>query len=130
MFDLLLIAFSSNIIIRDFLTHRISNISTFLLTALLFFNPHQSRLLTTIIAIAFASILFSIAKIGMGDLKLLIGLLITQGSIVISDNYLFLAFTVLAATLISQLISRRTLRGSVAFAHVLLAPFVLLYLAI
>lgn len=130
MFDLFLIAISSYIIIRDFLTHRISNLSTLLLTALLIINPHTSQLTTTIISIVTSSILFSIAKIGMGDLKLLIGLLITQGSIVISDKYLYLTVTTLVATLISHLISRRTFRGSVAFAHVLLAPFVVLYLAI
>lgn len=130
MFNLVLITISSYIVIRDFLTHRISNMSTLLLTAFLFFNPHPSQLVTTIISIVTSSILFFIAKIGMGDLKLLIGLMITQGSILISDSYLYLAVTTLLATLMSYLISRRTMRGSVAFAHVLLVPFVLLYLAI
>ncbi len=130
MLDLLLIAISSSIVIRDFHTHRISNASTLLLIALLLLNPHPNQFVATIISITVASILFCVAKIGMGDLKLLIGLLVTQGSIVLSADFLYLSLATLAATLISQLIRRRTLRGSVAFAQILLVPFLIAYLAI
>jgi Flp pilus assembly protein protease CpaA len=97
---------------------------------MLYFSPHQSGVKITLVAIAAASILFYIAKIGMGDLKLLMGLLITQGALVISRSYLYLSICALLATLISQLIYRRTLQGSVAFAHVILLPFIIIYLAI
>ncbi|CAN2201721.1 hypothetical protein MCEJIRE27_00772 [Candidatus Nanopelagicaceae bacterium] len=130
MFNLALFAFSAQIIVRDALTHRISNVSILCFTALQLFSPHPIHATKTFFAISLASILFTIARIGMGDLKLLIGLLITQGAIVTSLNYLYLTIVALVFTLISQLIFRRSLQGSVAFAHVLLLPFLIGYLAI
>jgi prepilin peptidase CpaA len=130
MSHLALIAISIYIIVRDILTHRISNLSILLLSALLLLSPHPTHVGTAFIAIATSTMLFHLAKIGMGDLKLLIALLITQGALVISANYLNLCIVVLVVTLISQLIWWRSLRGSVAFAHVLLLPFVIVYLAI
>jgi Flp pilus assembly protein protease CpaA len=83
-----------------------------------------------IIAILIVSILFYILKMGMGDLKLMVGLLITQGALIISIRYLTLLICVLLITLITQLFLHRTLQASVAFAHVLLLPFLIGYLAI
>ena len=130
MFLLALLSLSSYIIVRDFLSHRISNFSVILLTALLSHSPSQVELKETIIAILVVSVLFYIMRIGMGDLKLMLGLLITQGDLVISVKYLYLLLCVLLITLTTQLIFRRTLHGSVAFAHVLLVPFLITYLAI
>jgi Flp pilus assembly protein protease CpaA len=130
MFFSALLALSAYIILRDFLTHRISNRSVLLLTALLFLSPHQSGVKSIIVSILVISTLFHFSKIGMGDLKLMLGLLITQGELIISIRYLALLLCVLLITLITQLISRRTLHGSVAFAHVLLLPFLISYLDI
>jgi Flp pilus assembly protein protease CpaA len=130
MFLLALLSLSSYIIVKDFLAHRISNFSVILLTALLSHSPNQGELEETIIAILVVSVLFFITRIGMGDLKLMFGLLITQGNLVISARYLYLLLCVLLITLATQLVSRHTLHGSVAFAHVLLLPFLITYLAI
>jgi Flp pilus assembly protein protease CpaA len=130
MFLLALLSLSSYIIVRDFLSHRISNFSVILLTALLSHSPSQVELEETIIAMLVVSVLFYIMRIGMGDLKLMLGLLITQGALILSISYLASLLCVLLITLITQLFSRHTLHGSVAFAHVLLVPFLITYLAI
>jgi Flp pilus assembly protein protease CpaA len=130
MFLLALLSLSSYIIVRDFLSHRISNFSVILLTALLSHSPSQVELEETIIAMLVVSVLFYIMRIGMGDLKLMLGLLITQGALILSISYLASLLCVLLITLFTQLFSRHTLHGSVAFAHVLLVPFLITYLAI
>ena len=130
MLALLVLLQSSHIMVADFRTHRISNVNILILTALLSISPHWAGVEKVLISILIAAIIFILAKIGMGDLKLMIGLMITQGQLVISADYFRLVALFMAITLISQLIVRRSLKSSIAFAHILLAPLLVLYLAI
>jgi hypothetical protein len=118
------------IIVRDFHTHRISNISTFVLLSLLLSDPHMAPLIPAIVAILFLSIVFYLFGIGMGDLKLIVGLIALQGELILSIHYLQLSLAILSLTLLGSLALRGSLKGSVAFAHVILGPFLLIYLAI
>jgi Flp pilus assembly protein protease CpaA len=117
-------------IVRDFHTHRISNISTLVLLSLLLSDPHLAPPIVAIVAILFLSITFNLFGIGMGDLKLIVGLVALQGELILSIQYLQLSVALLSLTLLGSLLLRRNLKGSVAFAHVILGPFLLIYLAI
>ncbi|CAN2202682.1 Prepilin type IV endopeptidase, peptidase domain containing protein [Candidatus Nanopelagicaceae bacterium] len=130
MLRYLVLALSIFIIVQDFRTHRISNKTLLVLTSLLLITAHPTSFTKALISIVLAAMIFTLAKIGMGDLKLFVGLIATQGELIITLDYMNLLFLTLAFTLLSHLIFRRTLQGSLAFAHVLLAPFVILYLAI
>jgi Flp pilus assembly protein protease CpaA len=82
------------------------------------------------VAILFLSIAFYLFGVGMGDLKLIVGLIALQGELILSIYYLQLLLAILALTLLGSLLLRGNLKGSVAFAHVILGPFLLIYLAI
>lgn len=118
------------IVVRDFQRHRISNIHTLILTTLLLLDPHSLDWRVSILAILLISGIFFIAQIGMGDIKVIVVLVATQGEIVISYEFFYLVMALLLATVAGKLIVTRSLKGSVAFAHVLLLPFALIYLAI
>lgn len=130
MLSILIVALGLTIIIRDFQTHRISNFITFIFLSLLLCDPHFSNLAPTIAAIFLVSTAFYLSGVGMGDIKLLVGLIAIQGELVLADNYVESFLAVLAVTVFAQLLIRGNLKGSVAFAHVILAPFLLSYLAI
>jgi Flp pilus assembly protein protease CpaA len=119
-----------SIIVRDFQRHRISNLSTFFLASLLLCDPHFSSLAPTIVAISLVSAAFYLSGIGMGDIKLFVSLIAIQGELILSIQYLQASVVMLSLTLLGSLLLRGNLRGSVAFAHVILGPFLLIYLAI
>jgi Flp pilus assembly protein protease CpaA len=118
------------IIVKDFRTHRISNISTLVLLSLLLSDPHFAPPISAIVASLIFSIAFHLFGIGMGDLKLIVGLIALQGELILSIQYLQLSVALLSLTLLGSLLLRGNLKGSVAFAHVILGPFLLIYLAI
>jgi hypothetical protein len=130
MFRLSVLLVCIFIIVVDFRTHRISNAIIAVLTGLLLFDPHRTQFLIVIAAALLLSILFTVAKIGMGDLKMTWGLLISQGELLLSIRYLHIVLITLAATLVVQFALQRNFKGSVAFAHVILIPFLAIYLAI
>lgn len=130
MLNLLILAISSTIIIRDFKLHRIANTHLAFLALILLFDMHRTSFTTTLISIAATIALFTVAKIGMGDIKLAVAMIATQGSIVLTRDFFDLSLLALLLTALLRLLKYRDLRGSVAFAHVLLLPFLALYLAI
>jgi Flp pilus assembly protein protease CpaA len=130
MLELLVLATVVHISIYDYRKLRIRNVDSAFLGFLLTFNLRPSSLLTTISWIAISIVTFHLIRIGMGDLKLWIVLVLTQGQIVLSIDYLHRL--VLTAVLVVCVFWLKvgTLRGAIAFAPVLLIPFISLYLAI
>ena len=116
--------------VRDFQYHRISNRHLAIFSLLLICDLHTSSLTASAVAVVAVAVLFLTLRIGMGDLKLASLLILTEGSIVLSAQYLQVAFVTLLLTITVRWARERNLKGSVAFAHVILAPFLLLYLAI
>ena len=115
---------------RDFQTHRIPNWHLAQISLLLILDMHHSTPLATCSSILATMILFSMAKIGMGDIKLAILIIATQGALVLTREFFALCLVVLLITVLARFMKYRHLHGSVAFSHVLLFPFLALYLAI
>lgn len=118
------------ILLRDFMTHRISNWLSALFLFFLLFDTHMASLVETCIAILITITGFYLGGIGMGDIKLAIAIIATQGSLVLAREFFTLSLLALLATVLFRFLKYRHLRGSVAFSQVLLLPFLLLYLAI
>jgi Flp pilus assembly protein protease CpaA len=126
----LVLSLSSFIIIKDLRSHRIPNIATLALGGVLFIDCHSAGALLTISVAAIVTTIFLLAKVGMGDVKLFLVLVFTQGSLVISIRYLQLVIFIMVITVLAAKAARGNISGSVAFAHVILLPFLALYLAI
>lgn len=123
-------AISLLIVIIDYRTHRIPNrLSTlFFCTSLL--DTHLTTPIEIFTALIVMLVLFLVARIGAGDIKLAAAMIVTQGQLVLTSDYLSHMALVLLGTFLLFLATRRSLKGSVAFSQVLLIPFMLSYLAI
>ena len=69
-------------------------------------------------------------KIGMGDFKLFSALVITQGALVLTVDFLSRLFLITLITVIITVVRRTGLSGSIAFAPCIAIPFGLVYLGI
>lgn len=118
------------IVIRDFQIHRISNRHLAILTMLLLLDLHRAPFLVTCTWMLITITTFSIGGIGMGDIKLALAMILTQGSMVLTREFLNLAFATLFMTVVMRLFRDRSLHGSVAFSQVLILPFLVLRLGI
>lgn len=117
------------ICIYDLRTHRISNRALALLALPLIATAHSAPLIPTALAILVSFGLALLLEIGGGDFKLFSLLMITEGSLILSEDYLAsFSLCLLLALLIALLTGR--LRRHIAFAPVILAPFLYCYLAI
>ena len=101
MLSLAILPIGILIIVRDFHTHRISNISTLVLLSFLLSDPHLAPPIPAIVTTLSLSIVFYLFGIGMGDLKLIVGLIALQGELILSIQYLQLALVVLILTPVS-----------------------------
>jgi Flp pilus assembly protein protease CpaA len=118
------------ICLHDLCTHRIPNTMTtalFLSTSL---HPHRESLSITLLTIFLTTFISLLSGIGMGDIKLLAVLIINEGSLVLSRQYLQGLLLAAFATVVISATMRRGLRGSVALAPAILTPFLAIYLAI
>ena len=84
----------------------------------------------TLIAVAMALSLCVAFKIGMGDFKLFSVLVITQGALVLTVDFLSHLFLVTLVTVTISIARRKGLSGSIAFAPFITFPFGLVYLGI
>lgn len=130
MLKILLLILSLYISVVDIQTHRISNLSNLALGSLLIFDIHNIEIWMTLIFICLALIATLIIRLGMGDFKLIVVLLITQSAIVVSLQYLSLFLMTATATICISILTRKGLTGSVAFGPTILLPFTAIYLAI
>jgi Flp pilus assembly protein protease CpaA len=118
------------ITIVDIHTHRITNRSLFILGLALFTDIHSASSIHTLIAVAMALSLCVAFKIGMGDFKLFSVLVITQGALVLTVDFLSHLFLVTLVTVTITIVRRKGLSGSIAFAPCIAIPFGLVYLGI
>jgi Flp pilus assembly protein protease CpaA len=91
-------------------------------------NP--ASLIRTCIAVALALLLCLAFKIGMGDFKLFSVLALTQGSLVLTIDFLSDFFLVTLVAVLITFVKRKGLGGSIAFAPCIAIPFGLVYLGI
>jgi hypothetical protein len=93
-------------------------------------QPHTLSI-AQVFPIAIATIaLFPLLRIGMGDLKLWLGMLISQGQILLSLEYLHFFLVATISVLIITWLRFGDRRASVAFGPSLVMPFLLIYLGI
>ena len=126
----LFLAISILIVIIDYRTHRIPNSLSALFFCTSLLETHLATSIAIFIALIVMLVIFLVAKIGAGDIKLAAAMILTQGQLVLSLDYLSHMAIVLLATFLLFLASCRSLKGSVAFSQVLLIPFLMSYLAI
>ena len=123
-------AISLLIVIIDYRTHRIPNQLSVLFFCTSFLDTHLATPIEIFTALIVMLVLFLVARIGAGDIKLAAAMIVTQGQLVLTSDYLSHMALVLLGTFLLFLATRRSLKGSVAFSQVLLIPFMLSYLAI
>lgn len=110
--------------------HRIPDLSNLALFTLLLMDSHLPSILVGSTLILTAYLLTLLCSAGGGDFKLLIALSITQGDLIATDKYLLYFACALLLAFVFHLLRRGTLKESIAFAPVLLAPFLASYLDI
>jgi Flp pilus assembly protein protease CpaA len=118
------------ITVIDIHTHRISNRSLHILGIVLITDLNSAAWIYTLTALSGAFALCAIFKIGMGDFKLFSALLITQGSLVLTLDFLQRFFLVTLLGVAISIARRKGLSGSIAFAPFITIPFGLAYLGI
>jgi Flp pilus assembly protein protease CpaA len=130
MFSLLVFSLSLTISIIDLLTHRIPNRLTIALTLVLLLDNYDSLFIESIPAILIVFAVGFFAKIGLGDVKLLIALILTSTKLILSAPY-FLGMALVSLALVIVALRTQGFRGTmIAFAPAILAPFVYIYLDI
>ena len=114
----------------DLRTHRIPNLLSILLLVICLFNPAYAPIDLALLSTLLMSVIFSVTGVGMGDIKLAAILILTQGKLVLTIEYLNRFTLALSLTVIGYLFVKRTIKGSIALAPVLLLPYLTLYLDI
>jgi Flp pilus assembly protein protease CpaA len=130
MLPLYITLLSMHICIHDLRFLKVLNLETAFLLVLLFSATNLTSLSSTLLSAVVSIFCFLLLKIGMGDLKLWLVLIATEGAIVLSMDFLLRAFAIAALLVAVTSIRRGTMKGSIAFAPVLLLPFLSLYLGI
>jgi uncharacterized membrane protein len=121
---------AAHICIHDLRFFKVRNLDSALFLGLLLFDLNSSSFQSALLASVISIHAFIGLKIGMGDLKLWIALIATQSALVLSEAFLVRAVVIagLLAAANYLRIGRRS--DSIAFAPVLLIPFLSLYLGI
>lgn len=130
MIQLFVLSILAYITVADIRTHRITNRSTLILGLALFSKMNSASFITTFISIAIAFALCALFTIGMGDFKLFSVLVITQGSLVLTLDFLHRFFLVTLCVVTFSLAARKNLASSIAFAPCIVIPFGMVYLGI
>lgn len=130
MLEMTIVLISLYISVVDLISHRISHYSLILLSIPLLLNPHGMRVEVLLMGIAVLTLLTLISSLGGGDFKLLLVLLISQGSLVMSLAYLQIFLFVAFIQVVIFALIRKGFQGAIPLAPSILAPFLLCYLAI
>ena len=126
----LIILISISICAIDLRTHRIPNLLTALLAVLLLIDSNPSSIFVALPIVFITLAVGYLGKIGAGDVKLFLALLLTSTSIILSVRY-FLGMALVSGILVVASLILWGSRGKmIAFAPALLLPFLDLYLAI
>lgn len=130
MLSFLIFSLSLGISWVDIRAHRIPNKLSLLFLLANLLDSHCKSLGVTVVSVALMGTLFMALRIGMGDIKLAVVLITTQGGEVLTLDYLNRLALALFLAMVLHLCSKRTIKGSIAFAPVLLMPYLMLYLDI
>lgn len=130
MTSLGVIAISIFITVDDLQNHRIQHISLLLFAIPLVIAQHRAPIQSILPATLFLILSTVVTKLGGGDLKLLLLLLVFQGAVVISLEYFQWFLLACSVEVCFFAILRRSFWGSIPLAPAILAPFLALYLAI
>lgn len=117
-----------HIILFDIRFHRIQNISLIALMPLLLLSSHTLAFSDAVLLIIVVSTICIVAKIGMGDIKLLALLIAFQGEIIAQPAWLILFSFIALISTIAHAIQRRGLSGDIALAPAILIPFLTIFL--
>lgn len=123
-----IVALSLHISLFDIRFHRIRNRSLALLGGLLLFYPNFLALTDALLLIVAVSIFCIAAKIGMGDLKMLIVLISLQGQILAQSQWLPLFSLSALLSIIVERVQKGGIAGEIPLAPAILFPFVAIYL--
>ena len=127
--DITLIVMTAYISISDIKFHRIPNTSLLILTLTLLYSTHTISATSTLIILFSIWLAGLLAKMGMGDLKLLTILLILQGQILINPIFWILFAAIALLSIIFHMMARGTIRGEIPLAPAILIPFTGIYLS-
>jgi Flp pilus assembly protein protease CpaA len=130
MVTLALLMQSLWIAVIDIRSHRISNISILVLALPLFVRPHSIAPLDSFFGLIALLAVALISRMGGGDFKLLSLLIISQGEIVVSLHYIFMALVLASGSAFFTVARQRNFGVSVPLAPSILVPFLLIYLDI
>lgn len=134
MLKLSVLLISIRIAVIDIKSHRIPNQHTLILAVLLLLDQVAGETRGVLFAIPIVVAVGYIGKVGAGDIKLILALLITSGSLLLNQRYLYGAALIsILALFFSALFARiRSLHipKSVPLAPSILLPFLFSYLAI
>jgi len=97
---------------------------------LLILDAHRSLIVESLPTVAITLVNGYIGKVGAGDVKLFLILLLTSTSLILNAQY-FLGMAIVSGGLIALTLLIRGVRGKmIPFAPALLLPFLHIYLAI
>jgi Flp pilus assembly protein protease CpaA len=129
MLDLITLLTSLWISIIDQRTYRITNRSLMFVGVIFAIDSHQSGLVRALFAVSITAPVAYLIGIGAGDIKLFALLVICQGEIIFTAQYLTFLTATATSLLLVRLASERDLHGSIAFGPVILLPATAIYLA-
>lgn len=120
----------SHMCIYDLRFFKVRNLDSALFLGLLLLDLNSSSLQSALLASVSSICAFTGLKIGMGDLKLWLALLATQSALVLSVVFLSRAVVIAGLLVAANYLRIGRKSTSIAFAPVLLIPFLSLYLGI
>jgi Flp pilus assembly protein protease CpaA len=125
-----IVLLAAHICIYDLRFFKVRNRDTAILLILLFFDLDVTSFQSALSASAISICCFIGLRIGMGDLKLWLALVATQSGHVLSEVFLIRAVIVAGILMVANYLRLGRRSASIAFAPVLLIPFLSLYLGI
>jgi Flp pilus assembly protein protease CpaA len=127
--SVLLVGTAIYISFTDIVSHRIPNRSLLLLIIALTNQMNQTPLEMTALVLLLIWGAGLLARVGMGDLKLLSILTTLQGQILVNPIAWIFFSVVAALSILIHVGVRRSFQGDIALAPAILIPFISLYLA-
>lgn len=125
-----IVLFAFHICIYDLRFFKVRNRDTAIFLTLLIFDLNVTSFQSALSASAISIFCFVGLRIGMGDLKLWIALIATQSAFVLSEDFLMRAVVIAGLLVAANYLKIGRRSASIAFAPVLLIPFLSLYLGI
>ena len=134
MLKLLVLLISVRISAIDIKSHRIPNQYTLILSVLLLLDQIAGDTRGVLMAILIVLAVGYFGKVGAGDIKLILALLFTSGSLLLNERYLYGAVLISLLVLFSSALFARMksldIPKSIPLAPSILLPFLFSYLAI